>query len=243
MADDLSLNPSRDDFAAPLDASMGGAGDFAEGTVINGIVVGIEKDFAIIDVGLKTEGRILIKEFGVDDAGKPTLKIGDSVSLSYVDQSREALNGEFNVWEEISDGGKDLVLVGKREMNSRAYCGAFNFKGSDQQEKGGLLSRGGSNRVPLAQLLRAGRQRLLPDETPEHLDRQNPPTALLRGRGMRRCLAIRLIIGTGRRHRTRVLDHRKSLIVDHRRRRAGSPRRGAGKIALHIAPEHRRAGR
>ncbi|MBI5942222.1 MAG: 30S ribosomal protein S1 [Caulobacterales bacterium] len=82
MADDLSLNPSRDDFAALLDESMGGAGgDFAEGTVINGIVVGIEKDFAIIDVGLKTEGRILIKEFGVDDAGKPTLKIGDTVEV------------------------------------------------------------------------------------------------------------------------------------------------------------------
>ncbi|MFA7263845.1 MAG: 30S ribosomal protein S1 [Caulobacter sp.] len=81
MADDLSLNPSRDDFAALLDASMGGAGDFAEGTVINGKVVGIEKDFAIIDVGLKTEGRILIKEFGVDDDGKATLKIGDTVEV------------------------------------------------------------------------------------------------------------------------------------------------------------------
>ncbi len=82
MADDMSLNPSRDDFAALLDASMGGAGgDFAEGTVIKGKVVGIEKDFAIIDVGLKTEGRILIKEFGVDDAGKPTLKIGDDVEV------------------------------------------------------------------------------------------------------------------------------------------------------------------
>eukprot|EP01035_Chromulina_nebulosa_P037795 gene37794-biopygen25031 len=72
MADDLSLNPSRDDFAALLDASMGGAGgDFAEGTVINGIVVGIEKDFAIIDVGLKTEGRILIKEFGPGRPARP----------------------------------------------------------------------------------------------------------------------------------------------------------------------------
>ncbi|MDP1630507.1 MAG: 30S ribosomal protein S1 [Caulobacter sp.] len=81
MADDLSLNPSRDDFAALLDASMGGAGDFAEGTVINGIVVGIEKDFAIVDVGLKTEGRILIKEFGVDDEGKPILKVGDTVEV------------------------------------------------------------------------------------------------------------------------------------------------------------------
>jgi small subunit ribosomal protein S1 len=82
MADDLSLNPTRDDFEALLNDSMGGAGgDFAEGTVIKGLVVGIEKDFAIVDVGLKTEGRILIKEFGVDENGKPTLKIGDSVEV------------------------------------------------------------------------------------------------------------------------------------------------------------------
>ncbi len=82
MADDLSLNPSRDDFEALLNDSMGGAGgDFAEGTVIKGLVVGIEKDFAIVDVGLKTEGRILIKEFGVDENGKPTLKIGDTVEV------------------------------------------------------------------------------------------------------------------------------------------------------------------
>ncbi|ATQ44773.1 30S ribosomal protein S1 [Caulobacter mirabilis] len=81
MADDLSLNPSRDDFAALLDASMGGSGDFAEGTVIQGKVVGIEKDFAIVDVGLKTEGRIQIKEFGVGEDGKPTIKVGDTVEV------------------------------------------------------------------------------------------------------------------------------------------------------------------
>ncbi|MCX7585893.1 30S ribosomal protein S1 [Phenylobacterium sp. 58.2.17] len=80
MADDLSLNPSRDDFAALLDASMGGR-DFMEGTVVKGTVVGIEKDFAIIDVGLKTEGRVSVKEFGVDESGKPTLKVGDTVEV------------------------------------------------------------------------------------------------------------------------------------------------------------------
>lgn len=80
MADDLSLNPSRDDFAALLDASMGGR-DFMEGTVVKGAVVGIEKDFAIIDVGLKTEGRVPVKEFGVDDEGKATLKVGDTVEV------------------------------------------------------------------------------------------------------------------------------------------------------------------
>ncbi len=80
MADDLSMNPSRDDFAALLDESMA-SGDFAEGSVVNGLVVAIEKDFAIIDVGLKTEGRIAVKEFGVDDAGRPTLKVGDPVEV------------------------------------------------------------------------------------------------------------------------------------------------------------------
>jgi small subunit ribosomal protein S1 len=80
MADDLSMNPSRDDFEALLDASMGGR-DFAEGTVVKGLVAAIEKDFAIIDVGLKTEGRIAVKEFGVDDAGRPTLKVGDTVEV------------------------------------------------------------------------------------------------------------------------------------------------------------------
>jgi small subunit ribosomal protein S1 len=74
------MNPSRDDFAALLDESMGGR-DFMEGTVVRGTVVAIEKDFAIIDVGLKTEGRIQVKEFGVDDAGKATVKIGDTVEV------------------------------------------------------------------------------------------------------------------------------------------------------------------
>jgi len=80
MADDMSMNPSRDDFEALLDASMGGK-DFSEGTVVKGRVAAIEKDFAIIDVGLKTEGRIPVKEFGVDEHGKPTLKVGDTVEV------------------------------------------------------------------------------------------------------------------------------------------------------------------
>jgi small subunit ribosomal protein S1 len=80
MADDLSMNPTREDFAALLDESLG-RGDFQEGTVVKGIVAAIEKDFAIIDVGLKTEGRIPVKEFGVDDDGKATLKVGDTVEV------------------------------------------------------------------------------------------------------------------------------------------------------------------
>jgi small subunit ribosomal protein S1 len=80
MADDIGMNPSRDDFAALLEESLG-RGDFAEGTVVTGRVAAIEKDFAIIDVGLKTEGRIPVKEFGVDAEGKPTLKVGDDVEV------------------------------------------------------------------------------------------------------------------------------------------------------------------
>ena len=89
MADDMSMNPSRDDFEALLDEAMGGR-DFMEGTVVQGKVVGIEKDFAIIDVGLKTEGRILMKEFGVDDDGKATVKIGDTVEV-YLERVENAL--------------------------------------------------------------------------------------------------------------------------------------------------------
>jgi small subunit ribosomal protein S1 len=80
MPDDMSMNPSRDDFAALLNESLGGR-DFMEGQVVQGKVVAIEKDFAIIDVGLKTEGRVQLKEFGVDDAGKATVKIGDTVEV------------------------------------------------------------------------------------------------------------------------------------------------------------------
>ena len=102
------------------------------------------------------------------DAG--TLRVGESVALSYVDQSREALNGEFNVWEEVSDGGKDLVLVGKREMNSRAYCASFGFRGPDQQKKVKDLSGGERNRLQLAKLLKSGGNVLLFDEPTNDLD-------------------------------------------------------------------------
>jgi len=76
----MSMNPSRDDFSALLDEAFGGR-EFMEGSVVQGTVVGIEKDFAIVDVGLKTEGRIQVKEFGVDDAGKATVKVGDTVEV------------------------------------------------------------------------------------------------------------------------------------------------------------------
>ncbi len=102
------------------------------------------------------------------DAGE--LKIGETVALSYVDQSRDALVGERSVWEEISDGGKDLVMVGKREVNSRAYAASFGFRGPDQQKKVKDLSGGERNRLHLATLLKSGGNLLLLDEPTNDLD-------------------------------------------------------------------------
>ena len=101
------------------------------------------------------------------DAG--TVEFGDTVQLSYVDQSRDALDGNKTVWEEISDG-LDVIQLGDAEVNSRAYCSAFNFKGGDQQKNVGLLSGGERNRVHMAKLLRAGGNVLLLDEPTNDLD-------------------------------------------------------------------------
>jgi len=102
------------------------------------------------------------------DAG--TLRIGDTVVLSYVDQSREALNPDHTVWQEISDGGKETILVGKREVNSRAYAASFNLKGADQQKKVKDLSGGERNRLHLATLVKSGGNVLLLDEPTNDLD-------------------------------------------------------------------------
>ena len=101
------------------------------------------------------------------DAGK--LALGDTVDLAYVDQSRDALDPDKTVWEEISEG-YEQIKVGDREVNSRAYVAGFNFKGSDQQRKVGVLSGGERNRVHLAKLLRSGGNVLLLDEPTNDLD-------------------------------------------------------------------------
>jgi len=98
-----------------------------------------------------------------------TIKIGESVKLGYVDQSRDSLEGKKTVWEEIS-GGNDVIHLGKREVNSRAYCAAFNFRGADQQKKVGQLSGGERNRVHLAKMLKSGANLLLLDEPTNDLD-------------------------------------------------------------------------
>src|SRR5688572_7433695 len=117
--------------------------------------------------GKTTLFRMIVGEEKPDDG---TLKIGESVVLSYVDQSRDSLAGKRTVWEELSDGGKDTVMVGKREVNSRAYAASFNFKGPDQQKKVGDLSGGERNRLHLGKLLKSGGNLLLIDEPTNDLD-------------------------------------------------------------------------
>ncbi|QBK30018.1 energy-dependent translational throttle protein EttA [Roseitalea porphyridii] len=126
----------------------------------------------------------IVGVIGPNGAGKTTLfrmitgqeqpdggaiRVGETVDLSYVDQSRDALDPDKTVWEEIS-GGNDIIKLGPHEVNSRAYCSSFNFKGGDQQQKVGTLSGGQRNRVHLAKLLKEGGNVLLLDEPTNDLD-------------------------------------------------------------------------
>ena len=106
---------------------------------------------------------------GQEQPDSGTIEYGDTVQLSYVDQSRDALDGNATVWEEISSGG-EIIQLGDAQMNSRAYCSAFNFKGGDQQKKVGSLSGGERNRVHMAKLLKSGGNVLLLDEPTNDLD-------------------------------------------------------------------------
>jgi ATP-binding cassette ChvD family protein len=106
---------------------------------------------------------------GQDKPDEGTIKIGESVKLGYVDQSRDALDGNKTVWDEISNS-QDIILLGKKEVNSRAYVSSFNFKGADQQKKVGALSGGERNRVHLAKMLKSGANLLLLDEPTNDLD-------------------------------------------------------------------------
>ena len=138
----------------------------------------------IDDLSFKLPPGGIVGVIGPNGAGKTTLfkmltgaetpddgalRVGDTAVMGYVDQSRDSLDDSKNVWEEIS-GGLDILELGKREMNSRAYVSAFNFRGGDQQKKVGLLSGGERNRVHLAKMLKSGSNLLLLDEPTNDLD-------------------------------------------------------------------------
>ena len=106
---------------------------------------------------------------GADKPDSGAFSVGPTVKLGYVDQSRETLDPNKTVWEELS-GGLDIIKLGSREISSRAYCGSFNFKGADQQKKVGQLSGGERNRVNLAKMLKSGANVLLLDEPTNDLD-------------------------------------------------------------------------
>jgi len=116
--------------------------------------------------GKTTMFRILT---GQEKPDSGTLRVGESVVMGYVDQSRDSLKSNASVWEEIS-GGLDMLELGKRTLPSRAYVSAFNFKGGDQQKKVGMLSGGERNRVHLAKMLKSGANLLLLDEPTNDLD-------------------------------------------------------------------------
>jgi len=162
------------------------AGPRLGGTVIEaeGLTKAYGDRLLIEDLSFKLPPGGIVGVIGPNGAGKTTLfrmltgqetpdagalKVGETVVLGYVDQSRDDLDPQKNVWEEIS-GGTDVIKLGTREQSSRAYVGAFNFRGGDQQKKVGLLSGGERNRVHLAKMLKSGANLLLLDEPTNDLD-------------------------------------------------------------------------
>ncbi|GAA4116987.1 energy-dependent translational throttle protein EttA [Aminobacter aganoensis] len=151
---------------------------------VEGVNKGYGDELLIEDLNFKLPPGGIVGVIGPNGAGKTTLfkmitgqetpdsgsiRVGETVKLGYVDQSRDALDPTKTVWEEIS-GGAEVIKLGKHEVNSRAYCSSFNFRGGDQQQKVGNLSGGQRNRVHLAKMLKNGGNVLLLDEPTNDLD-------------------------------------------------------------------------
>ncbi len=144
---------------------------FGDNLLIDGLTFKLPPGGIVGVIGPNGAGKTTLFRMitGQDKPDAGTIRIGESVHLGYVDQSRDSLDGNKTVWEEIS-GGLDQLMLGKREVNSRGYCSAFNFKGADQQKKVGTLSGGERNRVHLAKMLKSGANVLLLDEPTNDLD-------------------------------------------------------------------------
>ena len=144
---------------------------FGDKELIDGMNFSLPRGGIIGIIGANGAGKTTLFRMltGQEKADSGTLTIGETVRLAHVDQSRDALDPDKTVWEEISEG-HDAVSLGKIEVPSRAYCGRFNFKGGDQQKKVATLSGGERNRVHLAKMLKSGGNVLLLDEPTNDLD-------------------------------------------------------------------------
>jgi len=144
---------------------------FGDKLLYEGLSFKVPKNAVVGIIGPNGAGKTTLFKLlsGADSPDSGNVKVGETVKLAYVDQSRESLNGENTVYKEIS-GGSDTMMVGKQEISSRAYCGWFNFKGSDQQKLVKFLSGGERNRLHLAKVLKSGGNVILLDEPTNDLD-------------------------------------------------------------------------
>jgi ATPase subunit of ABC transporter with duplicated ATPase domains len=144
---------------------------YGDNILIDGLTFSIPPGAVVGIIGANGAGKTTLFRMitGLEKQDSGSLKIGSTVKLSYVDQSRDALNPEKSIWELISNG-EDTIMLGSRQINSRAYVAQFNFSGADQQKKVSLLSGGERNRVHLAMMLKQGANVLLLDEPTNDLD-------------------------------------------------------------------------
>ncbi len=166
-----SSSPPARAWAATCIEAKGLKKSYGDRVLIDGLEFSLPPGGIVGIIGANGAGKTTLFRMitGQETPDDGEIEIGDTVQLGYVDQSRDSLAANKTVWEEIS-GGNDVITLGKREMQSRAYVGAFNFKGGDQQQKVGNLSGGQRNRVHLAKMLKSGANVILLDEPTNDLD-------------------------------------------------------------------------